>query len=558
MSVEASSRPAVTMPRLSARTVEGLGWLTLAALLVLLVPLFLCMPLTIDAAFYDVAGRHILRGGAPERDFVFLTPPGMAGSLAAIRAVLGKSSIAVRATDLVIVTAIIVLLARWVRSTGSSRAAAVWCAVVLFAFYLSMSEWCQTQPDTWMLLPALLALHLRRKQVETPASAKRSWIFGRATLEGVCWGAACLFKPFVVVPGVFCWLVSVLMLRRATPNWRTRVALNAAGLVAGGLFVAALWQGWLVAHGSWQTYWHNVADYRDFYSSSAGWEERVRRAFLLLTPWSLLHGPALVAAVVVLAAVAVGRSSWRTPGLLAAFYLGLWVQANFLQSQFNYHLVPPLLLGLAFLAVCLDRLAVRRVAWPLYLGCVAFAFFDGPAVQPTRLALWPRCWLEGSSPEMRNRLELDAEHFSRADWVALERTADYLRGQAVGDQELICYSASTTHLLIALEVRPASRFLYPSVFCKGSLAGHREANQAEMRASGVRFLVTDLQEYANLSPRQAAAEVPGQPLALPPALPADRRGRYPLSEPVVFRAGRYYVHAATGAARPADAPHPAQ
>ena len=150
---------------------------------------------------------------------------------------------------------------------------------------------------------------------------------------------------------------------------------------------------------------------------------------------------------------------------------------------------------------------------------------------------------------MRNRLALHRQtpRFITADWVELLRVADYLRAQHVGDQELICYSASTTHLLTILDVRPASRFLFPSIFCKGSLAGHREANQAEMRASRVRFLVTDMEEYAGLTPQQAAAEVPGQPLALPPALPADRRGRYPLTEPVVFRAGRYYVHRATAA-----------
>ena len=141
---------------------------------------------------------------------------------------------------------------------------------------------------------------------------------------------------------------------------------------------------------------------------------------------------------------------------------------------------------------------------------------------------------------MRDHLEL----FFNLDWVALEHVADFLRQQHVGDQELICYSASTTHLLTALDVRPASRFLYPSVYSSGAFVNHREANWAKMKASGARYIVSDMQDYG-LGPQEAAAEVPGQPLALPPALAAGRRRWYPLSEPVVFRAGRYYVHAAS-------------
>ena len=41
---------------------------------------------------------------------------------------------------------------------GRRRVPGVWVAALLFAFYLSTSEFCHAQRDVWMLLPALAAL----------------------------------------------------------------------------------------------------------------------------------------------------------------------------------------------------------------------------------------------------------------------------------------------------------------------------------------------------------------------------------------------------------------
>ena len=104
---------------------ELLGWSALAVLLVLLVPPFLCMPLTMDTAFYDVCARHVLRGGALERDFLFLVFPGMTWALAVVRATLGGSSVAARAADLAVVAAIVALLLSWLRAAGLPRPASI-------------------------------------------------------------------------------------------------------------------------------------------------------------------------------------------------------------------------------------------------------------------------------------------------------------------------------------------------------------------------------------------------------------------------------------------------
>ena len=60
-----------------------------------------------------------------------------------------------------------------------------------------------------------------------------------------------------------------------------------------------------------------------------------------------------------------------------------------------------------------------------------------------------------------------------------------------------------------------------------------------------RYVVSDLQKVG-LTPAQAAAVGRNGPLALPPAFPDYLCNRYPWSEPIVFRAGRYLVHRATG------------
>src|SRR5207248_9498714 len=101
------------------------------------------------------------------------------------------------------------------------RVAQVWTAVLLFAFYLSSSEWGYCQPDTWMLLPALAALHLRQRQaaamIEQPLPARRRAAL--SLLEGVCWASACLFKPFVALPALLAWLAVAALTRGSGRGW---------------------------------------------------------------------------------------------------------------------------------------------------------------------------------------------------------------------------------------------------------------------------------------------------------------------------------------------------
>src|SRR6266542_1383801 len=210
MSLGLSREYRLDTPPASTPRLEALGWLALVALLAVALPLFVRMPVTSDVAFYDTCAHYVLRGGALERDLFFLPPPGMVWSLVLIRSLLGWSSEAVRLADLVVVSAIIWLLGRWLRAAGLSRAARVWATVLLFAFYLSTSEWSHAQPDAWMLLPAMAALHLRLRLVQalTGEPVPTRGTTALSLLEGMCWAAACLFKPFVALPAFLVWLTS--------------------------------------------------------------------------------------------------------------------------------------------------------------------------------------------------------------------------------------------------------------------------------------------------------------------------------------------------------------
>src|SRR5438128_842640 len=96
-----------TISASTPRLLEALGWVALAVLLTVAVPLFVRMPVTVDVAYYDLCARQVLRGGALERDLFFLHPPGMVWSRILVRSLWGWSSEAVRLADLVVVSAII-------------------------------------------------------------------------------------------------------------------------------------------------------------------------------------------------------------------------------------------------------------------------------------------------------------------------------------------------------------------------------------------------------------------------------------------------------------------
>lgn len=562
-----------------------LPWALLGLLLVATAPLFVCLAPWSDVSFFDILARNLMRGGVAYRDILGNNLPGMIWVHLAVRDLVGWSSVAMRMVDLFVVALIVGLLIRWVARDGASAGRQGWLAVALVAFYTSTSEFCHGQRDVWMMLPALAALHLRRRQVEAvsredPAPS----IIAPGLLEGVFWGAAAWVKPHSLVPAVACAVAGALLVRPRAPGAPGRLAVHAVGLFAGGLSTVGAGACLLVASGSWphfrEAFTHiNPAYFQATHAVSGLVEIRMLR-FERFLPWSLVG---LLAIPVALAALWRSRGANGAAGtaplpgdtprppiqgamrlservltdlapsgdpvgivLLSAFFLGWYLQASGLQHSHDYAIVPLILTGTTLLlghswpslGSCLKR--------ALSIGLAASAIWTHPLLELRRLALWTRCLTEGSTPALRNGLAV-ARGVLQPDWEALACVREYLSRHRLEPGELTCFHSTTIPLYLQLGLEPSTRFVYYNAVMLAH-SGRAEAMLAEMEASRHRFVVTDL--IMAPASRSRAAEV---------------RQQAPWCYPVVFKAGRYQVRSVprsaprsgasgSGALRPRDAP----
>ncbi len=503
----------------------ALSAVLLAVLLVVHVPAFLCLALDADVSQWDLCARTVRDGGVFYRDAFENNLPGMLWLHLAIRSLVGWSCEAMRAVDLGIVAAIVVLLVRWLPA-GASGAARLGTAFVLAAFYLSTSEWCHCQRDTWMLVPALLALELRRRQdvaLIRPGGLSPAFFF-RALLEGLLWAAAFWIKPFVVVPAVLCWVATAPLIARQTGR---RLALDGLLVIAGGLAAGAAGCAWLRATGAWKDFWDIMWIWNREYVGhdvSNGKHWLILAGFALrLSPWLLIHLAALPLACLDLGRG--GRDEESIRGrLLSALYVGWLVQAIALQHLFDYVHVPAVLLALTVVG---RRAAAapgptRRALVVLLAFCVALRV---PGLTAQRLPLWDRCLREGSSVELRDRLSL----LPRTRWADLDRVRSFLAQQRPGDGEVTCYNMRIEPLYLDLGLRPPTRhFMLENELV--IFARQRSAIAADLAASRQRYFVCDV---------DAIFWKPGRGPKDDPNLP------------FLFQAGRYAVLALDGRSMPA-------
>jgi hypothetical protein len=509
------------------------------------------MPVWPDVSYYDLCARNLLSGGVHYRDVFETNLPGMTWLHVLVRSLLGWSSEAIRAVDLVIVAANIWLLARWWRGEQHSTTIVVWMAVLLFGFYLSTPEICHCQRDTWMLLPALIGLYLRRRQVARLTAPKASvpgalpW----ALVEGLCWGAAVWIKPQVSLPALLGWLVSAVLISRGVARGWRRALADATGLLAGGLAAGGLGVLWLWHSGAWPAFLDVFLDWNREYFPTEHLLARAWLPFLRFFPWGLIHVVALPLAVVMIwrgltlssNAAEPGQGSQRVrQALLAALYLGWLLQSICLQHVFEYIHVPAVLLALTLVAGW-EWPAEWKALWiPVALSLGAAAMLH-PLVKLDRLKLWPDCWKDGATPQLQDQLALTQV----AGWRDLQRVAKYLRDQGVKDGELTSYDWRTASLYVDLDLVPSTRFPFLDI-TYANFTRHRGEIRHALAASHQRFVVTDLTLLGGrLTVDQASVVtryVQSKELALPPHFPNELKPFFPWNEPIVFRAGRYAVH----------------
>jgi hypothetical protein len=469
------------------------AWLLLIVFLVVNVPPFVCMGLDNDVVMWDLSARTVLQGGALYRDALDNNFPGMLLPQMAVRSLLGWRSEAMRGVDVAVVLAICWMLARCLPSScpPGSRAA---LALLLIAYYFSTSEWCHCQRDIWMLLPALIALNLRRGQIARLADpqATSTSIGGWALVEGMVWAVACWIKPFVAIPALACWLAGARQVWRGSDHPGRKLAFEGAVFLAGGLLVGAAGVAWLISMGAWASFVEIVFVWNREYISPdtmMNWG-LVQGLLLLLAPWIYTHLLAVPLAV---------EQVWRegkpsnaeasTLTLLAVFYLAWFLQGVLLQRFWPYVQVPAILLGLTFLAVRWPsaQAMYRLLLTAFFLICV-LASYQGLVQQ--RLALWRDCFREGGSARMHDELKI----FPKTKWSDLEMVADFLRSQNVKDEELTCFSSTTSPLYLELGLRPSTRYFWLQS-CLVSFKQQRGRIRAEVAATRQRFLVCDLEWF---------------------------------------------------------------
>ncbi|HEV3117945.1 MAG TPA: hypothetical protein VGY58_12895 [Gemmataceae bacterium] len=531
------------------RRLELMIWTGVVSLLTAALPLFLCLPLWADATHYDLCARNLLRGGVLYRDLFDMNLPGMVWLHATVRSLAGWRSETLRVADMLVVTAVATLLFHW--SKGKvARTARAGAALALYAFYFSLTEWCHCQRDVWMLVPALLALHLRRRQLERIALLKSSPIplVAWSALEGLIWGFGIWIKPFVLVVCIASWFAGVLIVRRA---WRGRIVMDGIGLIIGGLLIGGAGCAWLWHSGSLPYMCHIFLDWNpEYYRHPIGILTRSKLLCHALAPWCWLHFAAVPCAVIALGeAFRAGRamqpdSVQGQRALLSAFYLAWLLQAAYLQQPFDYVLAPAICIAIALVAQFKWLPESPRLRWAIV---TAFAVMVGQRFalfQDGRLALWTRCW-QGSSAALRDRLRLVRDANSPG-WSELERVAAELRRRQVKDGELTCFHNSPQPLYLDLDVRPSTPFLHFGTILLFFPSRHQEIRHT-LQTSRQRYVVSDLLA-AGLTPAQVAADAPDS-CTLPPGFPAALRSVFPWSQPVVFRAGRFVVHGVRGTVR---------
>jgi hypothetical protein len=512
----------------------------LGFILVANLPAFVCMPPDADTTLYDLFARCVMEGSAPYRDLLDNNFPGIVWVHMGIRSVFGWRSEVIRAVDAGIVAAVIGLLVCWL-PPGARPAWRFLTAIALASFYLITSEWCHCQRDPWSLLPALLALNLRRRQLTAltdPHSAGAA-IVGRGVVEGFLWATACWIKPFDAIPCVVCWLAGTRYVATTGPGRWRRILLDGACVLTGGLLAGAAGYAWLTARGGWADFLDTMLNWNREYihfdmGRDIGWVYNAG-PLLRFAPWPLVH---LAAVPVALAVLWRGESPYRF--LLAALYLGWFGQVLVLQHRFDYVQVPPLMLGIVVLCQQAAGAApgLRRT---LTMALVLFGVCASlPPVTIKRLAVWPDCFRDGSSVALRDRLSM----LPRMSWSELDQVRAFLATRGLGDGELTCLSTRTIPLYMDLGLRPPTRYLL-SEWNLQAFASRRERLLADFAASRQRLVVCDV----TTTRWRVPAGTPGDTASHPARFNPDATG-YP-RRGILFRAGRYIVYDVPAADMPA-------
>src|SRR5262249_46968500 len=193
---------------------------------------------------------------------------------------------------------------------------------------------------------------------------------------------------------------------------------------------------WLEISGNWSYFVDAAIRWNSEYlkQESKPWLERLALMLRAFRPWSWLHPLAILAALWI-SIQACRKRMPVGPALLGSCYLGWLAEANLLQRQFDYQLVPTVLLAVAVLASCVRMWrhpVVQILVLPVFLAGV---IMQHPLAEWRRVVLWPRCWHE-SSIELRDLLALELDQRVAICYRELAKAQNFLRDQNVKDRQV--------------------------------------------------------------------------------------------------------------------------
>ncbi len=531
MSTEAEERPNSDS--------AGLAIFVLAAILIVATPVFIRTPLTTDAIYYDLQARHLVEGGQLYEDMFEPNLPGVVWLHVAVRSIAGDSWEALRVFDLLMFSATVFIAVRWLVPRETTKRARYYLAAACYLFYFSQTTWCHCQRDVWMLVPVLGAVAMRLWQVERirDDDASVSMIFGLAVLEGMVWGAGVWLKPHVVLMAGAVWLLGAI----ATRRWQ-RTAVDAGGLLIGGLVVGGAGIAWMVTNGCWPAFWDTMTHWNPEYATH-GQEHKTLFRYIqmayFMAPWLWLHMLALPIAI-----MHVGRHFGSDPNtadarkaMLAGCYLAWTVQAFVLQHLFHYVHVGPIILGVLVILSSLPNPLTSPVRLCL-VGFAAFALLCSPLLRMERLAVWWPCIKAPVSLDMADQLSGKTADRQLGD---IAKVAEFLVDHQIGRQDVWCYNSELVALYDRLKLTPPTRYVYTLELLVFMPSRRQEIWQAH-REKPIRYLVANL-KVSMLTPKQIE-QLKDTARSLQTRADFDNNEEplpFPWNAPVVYTAGNYYV-----------------
>lgn len=361
-------------------------WLPRVAVFIALVaglPLYLRSPLWCDITLYELAARNLLEGGVHYRDLFDTNLPGFVWILTALRGVFGFDPIVLRIADLVVVIGVVALIDRLAKWGGATRSSRWWALAGVAFLYLFAVEMVHAQRDTWMALPALVAVVLRVRRIVgvdgsklrlTPSDTSIGKAFRQSALEGAMWGLAVWLKPHIILIAVGTWLLTARRLTVGHSRPRCLCVADLAGNLMGGLAIGLCGIAWLIQTGTWPHFWCVITVWNPEYTKLARQELwiRVSQELFWFPPWSLWLIPTVPLAILSIVDAApwsgepcidptspgpVGRqlppwlwdreAGWNARfvrAVLAGLYLVWAMQALVIQRGFMYAHIPETLL----------------------------------------------------------------------------------------------------------------------------------------------------------------------------------------------------------------------